>query len=77
MLDNFFKINNETIKIIGISFPVIAIIGYLGGKLVEIFIQQRRDNRQEFRLAYNKFAESFTFFLQQLDTGSSILIPSS
>ncbi|BEH09083.1 MULTISPECIES: hypothetical protein [Geobacter] len=73
MADNFLNINNETIKIIGISFPAIAIVGYLGGKLIETVIQRQRDDRQEFRTAYAKFAETFSFYLQQLETGETTL----
>lgn len=68
-----FSISPETIKIVGISFPVVAILGYLGGKLIEIFIQRQRDDRQEFKTAYAKFAESFSFYLQQLETGETTL----
>jgi len=73
MADNFMNINNDTIKIIGISFPAIAIVGYLGGKLIETVIQRQRDDRQEFRTAYAKFAETFSFYHQQLETGETTL----
>jgi len=73
MPDFMFSISPDTIKAVGISIPVVAIIGYLGGKLIEIFVQRQRDDRQEFRTAYAKFAESFSFYLQQLETGETTL----
>jgi hypothetical protein len=49
------------------------LLGYLGGKLAEITIQRQRDDRQEFRTAYAKFADTFSFYLQQLENGETTL----
>lgn len=68
-----YSISPDTIKAVGVSIPVVAILGYLGGKLIEIYVQRQRDDRQEFRTAYAKFAERFSFFLQQLETGETSL----
>jgi len=73
MGDNIFNISNDTIKAIGISIPVVGLLGYLGGKLIESEFQRRRDDRQEFKTAYAKFAETFSFYLQQLETGETTL----
>lgn len=73
MPDNLFNISGETIKAVGISIPVVGLLGYFGGKLVEAEFQRRRDDRQEFRTAYAKFAETFSFYLQQLETGETTL----
>jgi hypothetical protein len=73
MADNFFNINSEAIKAVGISIPVVGLLGYLAGKLIETAIQRQRDDRQEFRTAYAKFAETFSFYLQQLETGETTL----
>jgi len=50
-----------------------AILGILGWKLIEFLIGQYRDNRQEFRTAYAKFAETFTPYLQKLEMGPATL----
>jgi hypothetical protein len=68
-----FSFSPDTIMVVGISIPVVAIFGYLSGKLIEIFVQRQRDDRQEFRTAYAKFTESFSFYLQQLETGETTL----
>lgn len=73
MAEFLFSITPDTIKAVGVSIPVVAILGYLGGKLIEILLQRQRDDRQEFRTAYAKFAESFSFYLQQLETGETTL----
>ena len=73
MADDIFKISGETIKAIGVSIPIVGVLGYLGGKLIEAEFQRRRDDRQEFRTAYANFAETFSFYLQQLETGETTL----
>jgi hypothetical protein len=73
MAEYMFSISPETIKALGISIPVVAILGYLGGKIIEISVQRQRDDRQELRTAYAKFAEIFSFYLQQLETGDTTL----
>jgi hypothetical protein len=73
MADNIFKIGSEIIKASGLSIPIIGLLGYLGGKLIETIIQRHRDDSQEFRTAYAKFAETFSFYLQQLETGGTTL----
>ncbi len=74
MSDHFFNIDKDTIKIIGIiSIPAVLVIGYLAGKLIESLLQRHRDNLQEFKAAYSKFARSFTEYTQQLEIGKSSL----
>ena len=73
MAGNLLNINSETIKAVGISIPVVGLLGYLGGKLIETAIQRQRDDRQEVRTAYAKFAETFSFYLQQLEAGETTL----
>jgi len=73
MPDQLINIQNETINFGLLKFPAIAIVGYLGGKIIETIIQRQRDDRQEFRTAYAKFAETFSFYLQQLETGETTL----
>lgn len=73
MPDQLINIQNEAINFGLLKFPVVAIVGYLGGKLIETAIQRQRDDRQEFRTAYAKFAETFSFYLQQLETGATTL----
>jgi hypothetical protein len=57
----FFEINTT------FSISLIAILGYVAGKVIEVLVVRRRDNRQEFRSAYVKFAETFTDYFQALD----------
>ncbi len=73
MPDQLINIQNEAINFGFLKFPAIAIVGYLGGKLIETIIQRQRDDRQESRTAYAKFAETFSFYLQQLETGETTL----
>ena len=73
MPDQFIHIQNEAINFGFLKFPAVAIVGYLGGKIIETVIQRQRDDRQEFRTAYSKFAETFSFYLQQLETGETTL----
>lgn len=50
-----------------------AVLGYIGGKLIEILIGNYRDKRQEYRSEYAKFASIFTPYLQQLEMGPATL----
>ncbi|MBA4313159.1 MAG: hypothetical protein C0417_11080 [Chlorobiaceae bacterium] len=50
-----------------------AILGIAGLKLFEFLFSLYRDNRQEYRTSYAKFAESFSSFLQQLEMGPATL----
>jgi len=52
---------------------LIAPLGYIVGKIIEIIIYRFNTNWQEFRTAYAKFVEAFTPFLQQLDIGDDTL----
>ena len=52
---------------------LIAPLGYIIGKVIEIIIYRFNTNWQGFRTAYSKFAEAFTSFLQQLDIGDDTL----
>ena len=73
MPNQLINIQNEAINFGLLKFPAIAIIGYFGGKLIETIIQRQRDDGQEFRTAYAKFSETFSFYLQQLETGGTTL----
>ncbi len=73
MPSQFANIQNEILNIGNLKFPMIAILGYLGGKLIGTVIQGQRDDRQEYRTAYARFAETFFPYLQQLETGETTL----
>jgi hypothetical protein len=61
MICHFFEFDPRII------FSLNLFLGYLVGKIAEVLIVRHRDDRQEFRLAYAKFAESFTDYLQALE----------
>lgn len=61
MFSRFFKLGKNALV------PTSAILRDFGNKLVGILISDYRDKRQEYRIAYAKFAETFSPYLQQLE----------
>ncbi len=77
MADHLINIDNDTIKILGISIPAILIVGYLTSKLIDRVLKRTDDEYQHFRVARDIFTGHFTGYLQSLaaeDCGLNYLI---
>lgn len=77
MFDKFFNIDNDTIKVLGISIPAILVVGYLAGKLIDRLLKRHDDEYRDFKIARDKFTGHFTSYIQSLvaeDCGLNYLI---
>lgn len=77
MSDHLFQIDNDTIKILGISIPIILVAGYLAAKLLDSILKRQDGEYNDFKAARDKFTGHFTDYIQSLtseDCGLNYLI---
>lgn len=72
-MSEFFQIDPATIKILGISIPVVGVLGYFATKYFNYYFAIRTDKDIAFRAASETFRKTFSHSLQQLETGDTTL----
>jgi len=72
-LGDLIQIDAKIFTILGISIPILSVLGYLVHKYISHRLEVSRDNATAFRSAYGIFRKAFSHTIQQLETGDTTL----